>query len=46
MILSEVDATWAADVFIKYFDRFKSIEDYIRFTKVEAVKERGHSIVS
>ena len=46
MILSEVDTLWAADEFINYFDRFKSIEDYIRFTKEAAVKERGQSIVS
>ena len=46
MILSEVDTLWAADEFINYFNRFKSIEDYIRFTKEAAVKERGQSIVS
>ena len=46
MILSEVDALWAADEFINYFDKFKTIEDYIRFTKEAAVKERGQSIVS
>ena len=46
MILSEVDTLWAADEFINYFDRFKTIEDYIRFTKEAAVKERGQSIVS
>ena len=46
MILSEVDTLWAADEFINYFNRFKSIEDYIRYTKEAAVKERGQSIVS
>ena len=46
MILSEVDTLWAADEIINYFDRFKTIEDYIRFTKEAAVKERGQSIVS
>ena len=46
MILSEVDTLWAADEFINYFNRFKTIEDYIRFTKEAAVKERGQSIVS
>ena len=40
MILSEVDTLWAADEFINYFDRFKSIEDYIRFTK-EAAANNG-----
>ena len=39
MILSEVDTLWAADEFINYFNRFKSIEDYIRYTKEAAVKE-------
>ena len=33
MILSEVDTLWAADEFINYFNRFETIEDYIRFTK-------------
>ena len=46
MIISEVDALWAADEFINYFNRFKTIEDYIRFTKEAAIKERGNSIVS
>ena len=46
MIISEADSTWAADEFINYFGRFKTIEDYIRFTKEAAVKERGQSIFS
>ena len=46
MILSEVDTLWAANEFIDYFERFNTIEDYIRFTKEAAVKERGQSIVS
>ena len=46
MILSEVDTLWAANEFIDYFGRFNTIEDYIRFTKEAAVKERGQSIVS
>ena len=46
MIISEADATWAANEFIDYFGRFETIEDYIRFTKEAAVKERGKSIVS
>ena len=46
MIISEIDALWAADQFINYFDRFETIEDYIRITKEAAVNERGKSIVS
>mgnify|MGYP003138285783 CR=1 FL=1 len=46
MIISEVDALWAADQFINYFERFNTIEDYIRVTKEAAVNERGKSIVS
>ena len=46
MIISESDALWAADQFIDYFGRFKTIEDYIRVTKEAAVNERGKSIVS
>tara|TARA_Y100001970_G_C14209513_1_gene846066 strand:+ start:902 stop:2020 length:1119 start_codon:yes stop_codon:yes gene_type:complete len=46
MIISESDALWAADQFIDYFGRFKTIEDYIRLTKEAAVKQRGTSIFS
>ena len=46
MIIRETDALWAADEFIKYFERFNTIEDYIRLTKEAAVNERGKSIVS
>ena len=46
MIISETDALWSADKFISYFERFKTIEDYIRVTKEAAVNERGKSIVS
>ena len=46
MIISEHDAVWAADQFISYFERFKTIEDYIRVTKEAAVNARGKSIVS
>ena len=46
MIISEIDALWAADQFINYFERFNTIEDYIRVTKEAAVNERGKSIVS
>ena len=37
MIISEADATWAADEFINYFGNFTSIEDYLRFVKRELV---------
>ena len=37
MIISEADATWAADEFINYFGNFTSIEDYLRFVKKELV---------
>ena len=46
MIVDEVDALWAANEFIDYFGRFKTIEDYIRFTKEAAVVERGKSLFS
>ena len=46
MIISEADAVWAADEFINYFGRFKTIEDYIRFTKESAVEKRGSSLFS
>ena len=46
MIISESDALWAADQFIDYFGRFKTIEDYIRLTKEAAVKQRGTSLFS
>ena len=37
MIISESDATWAADEFINYFRNFTSIEDYLRYVKKEVV---------
>ena len=37
MLISEADATWAADEFINYFGNFTSIEDYLRFVKRELV---------
>jgi len=46
MIIREIDALWAADQFIDYFGKFKTIEDYIRVTKEAAVNARGKSIVS
>ena len=46
MIISESDAIWAADEFINYFGRFKTIEDYVRLTKEAAVDERGISLFS
>ena len=38
MIISESDAVWAADEFIKYFSEMGSIEDYLRFVKKEVIK--------
>ena len=37
MIISERDAVWAADEFIKYFSQMGSIEDYLRFVKKEVI---------
>ena len=37
MIISEADASWAADKFIDYFKNFVSIEDYLRYVKKELV---------
>jgi len=37
MLISEADATWAADEFINYFENFTSIEDYLRYVKKELV---------
>jgi len=39
MILSELDASWAADEFINYFENFTSIEDYLRYVKKELVTQ-------
>ncbi len=38
MILSESDAVWASDEFIKYFSQMGNIEDYLRFVKKEVIK--------
>lgn len=38
MILTEDDAVWAADEFIKYFSQMGNIEDYLRFVKKEVIK--------
>ena len=46
MIIDEADAVWAADQFIDYFGRFKTIEDYIRVTKEAAVQQKGLSLFS
>ena len=37
MIVSEQDAVWAADEFIKYYVNFTSIEDYLRYVKKEVI---------
>ena len=46
MIIDEADALWAADEFINYFGRFKTIEDYIRITKEAAVQAKSSSLFS
>ena len=38
MIISDNDALWAADEFIKYFSQMGNIEDYLRFVKKEVIK--------
>jgi hypothetical protein len=38
MIISNNDAVWAADEFIKYFSQMGNIEDYLRFVKKEVIK--------
>ena len=40
MIISEKDAIWGADKFIDYFKNFKTIEDYLRNAKKEAIGKR------
>ena len=40
MIISEKDAIWGADKFIDYFKNFKTIEDYLRNAKNEAIGKR------
>ena len=37
MIISERDAVWAADEFIKYFSQMGNIEDYMRFVKMQVI---------
>ena len=46
MLLSDYDAAWAANEFIDYFGRFKTIEDYVRLTKEAAIDKRGASLYS
>lgn len=38
MIISEQDALWAANEFIKFFSPLKNIEDYLRFVKKDDIK--------
>jgi len=38
VIVSNDDAVWAADEFIKYFSQMGNIEDYLRFVKKEVIK--------
>jgi hypothetical protein len=46
MIISENDAQWAADEFIKYFSRMGNIEDYLRHVKKEVISEKYSSLIS
>jgi hypothetical protein len=46
VIVSDIDAEWAANQFIGYFGRFKTIEDYVRLTKEAAIEKRGASLFS
>ena len=46
MIVSDIDAESAANQFIGYFGRFKTIEDYVRLTKEAAIEKRGASLFS
>jgi len=46
MIISESDAVWAANEFIEYFGKFRTIEDYVRLTKEAAIGKRGASLFS
>ena len=41
MIISDNDAVWAADEFIKYFSQMGNIEDYLRFVKKEVIKSKS-----
>ena len=45
MIISELDASWAADEFINYFENFTSIEDYLRYVKKELVTQTSHCLL-
>ena len=44
MIIIEADSIWAADKFIDYFKNFKTIEDYLRNAKNEAIGKRTSMI--
>ena len=39
MILTDYDAVYAADKFIKYYTQFNRIEDYLRFVKKDRISE-------
>lgn len=44
MILSESDAIYAADKFIKYYSQFNRIDDYLRFVKKDRISSRAGSL--
>ena len=39
MIISEADATWAADEFINYFKNFTNLEEYLRAVKKSVINQ-------
>ena len=39
MIISEKDATWAANEFIDYFKNFTNLEEYLRHVKKAVIKQ-------
>lgn len=44
MILSDGDAIYAADKFIKYYSQFNRIDDYLRFVKKDRISSRAGSL--
>ncbi len=42
MIISEEDATWAADEFINYFKNFTNLEEYLRHVKKAVIESSSY----
>jgi hypothetical protein len=40
-IITDYEAEWAADIFIEYFSHMQSIEDYMRYVKLESITNQG-----